>query len=203
MSIFQRILGKGRGEPVIVVSGLPRSGTSMAMKMLEAAGIAPFQDGIRSADEDNPKGYFEFEKVKELDKSADKSWVQKARGKALKVISYLLKDLPPDNDYRIVFMHRHLEEVLASQAKMLARRGEKSDVSDERMTEIYQVHLRDVKRLMETRKDFTGLDVHYSDVVKDSAGQAKRIAEFLGLSADAAAKMAAQVDKELYRNRAT
>jgi len=203
VSIFQKILGgKGRGEPVIIVSGLPRSGTSMAMKMLEAAGIAPFQDGVRSADEDNPKGYFEFEQVKDLDKAKDKSWVKNARGKALKVISYLLKGLPPDNDYKIIFMHRHVQEVLASQAKMLARRGEKSEVSDEKMTEIYQVHLRDVKKMIDARPEFQALDVHYSDVLKDGAGQAKRIAEFLGLPAEAAAKMSAQVDKELYRNRA-
>lgn len=202
MSLFGRILGKGRGEPVVVVSGLPRSGTSMAMKMLEAAGIEAFQDGIRTADADNPKGYYEFEQVKELDKSTDKRWVRNARGKALKVISYLLKDLPPDNDYRILFMHRHLDEVLASQAKMLERRGEKNDVSDDRMREIYEIHLRDVKRLLETRKDFTALDIHYSDVVKDPASQVKRIAEFLQLPPDAVARMSAQVDKELYRNRA-
>ncbi len=202
MSLFGKIFGKGRGEPVIIVSGLPRSGTSMAMKMLEAAGFEAFQDGIRTADADNPKGYYEFEQVKELDKSADKTWVRKARGKALKVISYLLKDLPPDNDYKILFMHRHLDEVLASQAKMLERRGEKNDVSDDRMKEIYEVHLRDVKRLLETRRDFTALEVHYSDVLKDPASQVKRIAEFLQLPADATARMAAQVDKELYRNRA-
>ena len=202
MSIFGKFFGKGRGEPVIIVSGLPRSGTSMAMKMLEAAGIEPFQDGVRTADDDNPKGYYEFEQVKELDKSPDKTWVKGARGKALKVISYLLKDLPPDNEYRIIFMHRHLTEVLASQAKMLERRGEKNEVSDERMTEIYEIHLRDMKRLLGSRKDFMALDVHYSDVVKDSATQAKRIAEFLELSPEIAAKMAAQVDKELYRNRA-
>lgn len=202
MSLFGRILGKGRGEPVVVVSGLPRSGTSMAMKMLEAAGIEAFQDGIRTADADNPKGYYEFEQVKELDRSTDKRWVRNARGKALKVISYLLKDLPPDNDYRILFMHRHLDEVLASQAKMLERRGEKNDVSDDRMREIYEIHLRDVKRLLETRKDFTALDIHYSDVVKDPASQVKRIAEFLQLPPDAVARMSAQVDKELYRNRA-
>lgn len=202
MSFLDKVLGRGRGQPVIVVSGLPRSGTSMAMKMLEAAGYEAFQDGIRTADEDNPKGYFEYERVKDLDKGSDKGWVRGARGKVLKVISYLLKDLPPDNDYKIVFMHRHLEEVLASQAKMLERRGEKTEVSDERMTEIYQVHLRDVKRTVEARKEFDALDVHYSDVVKDSAAQAKRIAEFLRLPAETAAKMAAQVDKELYRNRA-
>ena len=202
MSLFEKFLGKGRGKPVIVVSGLPRSGTSMAMKMLEAAGFEPFQDGVRTADEDNPKGYFEFERVKELDKSPDKSWVKDARGKALKVISYLLKDLPPDNDYKIIFMHRHLQEVLASQAKMLERRGETNEVSDERMTEIYQVHLREVATLLERRREFDVLDIHYSDVLRDGAGQAKRIAEFLALPADAAAKMAAQVDKELYRNRA-
>jgi hypothetical protein len=202
VSILDKILGKDRGKPVIVISGLPRSGTSMAMKMVEAAGIEPFQDGVRTADEDNPKGYYEFEQVKELDKSADKTWVKKARGRALKVISYLLKDLPPDNDYRVIFLHRNLQEVLRSQSKMLERRGEKSDVSDERMTEIYQVHLREVKRTLETRREFTTLDLQYSDVVRDAATQAKRIAEFLELPAGAAQTMAEQVDKELYRNRA-
>jgi len=202
VSFFDKLLGKGRGKPVVIVSGLPRSGTSMAMKMLEAAGFEPFQDGIRTADEDNPKGYYEFEQVKELDKNPDKSWVRNARGKALKVISYLLKDLPPDNDYKILFMHRSLQEVLASQAKMLERRGEKNDVSDERMTDIYEAHLRDVKQLLEGRKEFDALELHYSDVLKDAATQAKRVAEFLGLPAEMASKMAAQVDKELYRNRA-
>lgn len=201
-SLFQKLTRSGDDQFITIVSGLPRSGTSMMMKMIDAGGIPPVTDALRVADEDNPKGYYEFEQVKELDRSTDKRWVRNARGKALKVISYLLKDLPPDNDYRILFMHRHLDEVLASQAKMLERRGEKNDVSDDRMREIYEIHLRDVKRLLETRKDFTALDIHYSDVVKDPASQVKRIAEFLQLPPDAVARMSAQVDKELYRNRA-
>ena len=102
------------GDPIIVVSGLPRSGTSMCMKMLEAGGVDVVQDGIRSADEDNPKGYFEHERVKDLDKGGDKSWVKNARGQAIKVISFLLPHLPSDNRYQVVFVRREYQEVLAS-----------------------------------------------------------------------------------------
>jgi hypothetical protein len=120
VTILDKILGRGRGEPVIVISGLPRSGTSMAMKMVEAAGIEPFQDGVRTADEDNPKGYYEFEQVKELDKSPDKSWVKKARGRALKVISYLLGSAPTT----VIFTGSWRR--CCPQAKMLERRGERT-----------------------------------------------------------------------------
>ena len=109
------------GQPIVVVSGLPRSGTSMVMKMLEAGGLAVLTDGLRTADEDNPKGYYEVERVKDLAREADKGWLGEARGKAVKVISYLLKSLPPTFNYKVVFIRRDLEEVLASQRKMLAR----------------------------------------------------------------------------------
>ncbi|MCA9751929.1 MAG: sulfotransferase domain-containing protein [Gemmatimonadetes bacterium] len=203
MGWLDNLFGRGRGEPVIIVSGLPRSGTSMAMKMLDAAGIPAFQDGIRVADEDNPRGYYEHERVKDLDKrGADRSWVREARGKALKVISFLLPYLPGENDYRIVFMSRTMEEVLASQAKMLERRNEDSETEDRRMTELYEDHLQKVKNVISVRDNMQMLEIHYSDVVTNSRREADRIAEFLKLPPGTAERMAAQVDSQLYRNRA-
>ena len=115
--------GAGRGEPIVVVSGLPRSGTSMMMKMLEAGGIPPVTDELRTADDDNPKGYYEFERVKQMDKG-DTAWVADAQGKVVKVISALLKHLPSSHNYQVIFLRRHMSEILASQRKMLIRRGE-------------------------------------------------------------------------------
>jgi len=136
------------GEPIVIVSGLPRSGTSMMMKMLEAGGLSVMTDAIRQADIDNPKGYYEYERVKNLEKETDKSYVREARGKVLKVISFLLKDLPDDNFYRVVFMRRHLDEVISSQNKMLDRRGEDAIEDRETMAEAYRNHLAAVKILI-------------------------------------------------------
>src|SRR3954447_12968927 len=112
--------------PVIVVSGLPRSGTSLMMNMLQAGGVPIVTDAQRIADDDNPKGYFELERVKQMGRG-DVDWVGDSHGKAVKVISYLLKNLPPTSSYKVLFMRRRLPEVLASQKKMLIRRGEPTD----------------------------------------------------------------------------
>jgi hypothetical protein len=189
------------GEPLIVVSGLPRSGTSMAMNMLRAGGVELVVDGERTADEDNPKGYFEHERIKDLSQEEDRSWLRRARGKGVKIISYLLKDLPPENNYKVIFLNRHLEEVLASQKKMLARRGETSDTSDERMMELYQDHLWRVGYLLRRSPHLEALEIHYSDVLSEPRREAERIAAFLGGGLDVA-KMAGVVDESLYRNRA-
>ena len=115
LSVIRQYLQQRRyGEPIIVVSGLPRSGTSMTMKMLDAGGIALITDEARLADEDNPKGYFELENVKSLGEQDDKSWLTEARGKAVKVISHLLRELPEHYAYRIIFMNRHVQEVIRS-----------------------------------------------------------------------------------------
>ena len=111
-----------RGRPIVVVSGLPRSGTSMAMKMIEAGGLPVVTDGLRHADASNPNGYYEFEHVKNLDKAGDLSWLAEARGKAVKIISFLITYLPEAYDYRVVFMQRDLSEVIASQNRMLDAR---------------------------------------------------------------------------------
>ena len=153
------------GQPIVVVSGLPRSGTSMAMKMLEAGGLSPVQDGIRTADEDNPKGYYEDERVKDLHESDDKEWLGDARGKAIKIISFLLNHLPDTHNYKILFMRRHLDEVLASQTKMLDRRGEENDTTDEQMQEVYKDHLWKVNRLLKRKPSFQTLDLDYKGVL--------------------------------------
>ena len=188
------------GSPIVVVSGLPRSGTSMAMKMLEAGGVPVFVDGVRTADIDNPKGYYEYERVKDLAEEDDKSWVRAARGKAIKVISFLLKELPEDNNYRVVFMRRNLEEVLASQSKMLDHRGEGSETDDVSMAELYESHLWRTGYLLRRSSHLSSLDVDYKGALSDPRAAAEAISAFLGGSLDVGA-MAGVVDKNLYRNR--
>ena len=189
------------GAPIVVVSGLPRSGTSMAMGMLEAGGLEVVSDGARAADHSNPRGYYEDERVKTLDTGADKSWLEGVRGKAIKIISFLLKDLPDSNSYRVLFMHRDMEEVLASQRKMLQALGESpEDTADARLAKAYTAHLTAVHDLLSSRPCFDVLALRYEDVVGQSSEQAERINQFLGGGLDAA-KMAAAVDRSLYRNR--
>ena len=198
---IQRFLRRSRfGAPVVVVSGLPRSGTSMMMKMLGAAGLELATDEIRSADEDNPKGYFELEKVKELDKTKDKNWVAEYRGKVLKVISFLLRDLPDDSAYKVIFMRRSLDEVIASQNKMLDRRGETRGGDDEKMIGLYKTHLRKIEFLLRERKNFESLDVDYKQALERPREHAERVSRFLGMPLDVG-RMAEVVDPDLYRNR--
>jgi hypothetical protein len=188
------------GKPIVVVSGLPRSGTSMAMKMLEAGGVGIVTDGVRTADEDNPKGYFEIERVKNLHEEADRSWLRGARGKAIKVISYLLKSLPPDNNYKVLFMRRHPREILMSQAEMLTRRGEKNETSDEQMLGLMEKDLETADFFLRRRPQFETMEVQYKEALEKPLDHAKRIAAFLELPLDVE-KMAGVVDKALYRKR--
>lgn len=190
------------GEPVIVVSGLPRSGTSMMMNMLGAVDLEIVTDRVREADVDNPKGYFEDERVKDMEKAADKSWLRDCRGKVVKVISFLLKELPDDNWYKVIFMQRDVREVLASQDKMLRHRGEdEGGVDDRAMADHYAGHLRKVGIMLEHKPNFERLDVDYRGTVENPSKQAKRVARFLGRKLDVE-RMAAAVDAKLYRNRA-
>ena len=198
MSFFKKLF-KSR-QPVIIVSGLPRSGTSMMMKMLEAGGIPPLTDQIRTADDDNPKGYYEFERVKQLDKG-DTAWVAEAQGKVVKVISPLLRFLPPDQEYRVIFMHRHMEEILASQKKMLLNRGEDPNrVSDEELTQLFEKHLAQVLQWLDQQSNIKTVTIHYSDILADPRPAASQINEFLGGQLHTGA-MVASVDPSLYRNR--
>ena len=192
---------KGTSAPIVVDSGLPRSGTSMMMKMLEAGGLPVMIDGLRAADPDNPEGYYELERVKDLDKG-DTAWINEARGQGVKVISALLEFLPKDNQYRVIFIHRRIEEVLRSQRKMLERRGEKTDdVSDAEMADLFAKHLAKVKHWLRLQPNFAVLDVDYNAMLQDPKPYIQSINHFLGGVLDEQA-MAATVNPDLYRNRA-
>jgi hypothetical protein len=188
------------GQPIVVVSGLPRSGTSMAMKMLEAGGLGVVTDGLRAADEDNPKGYYEDERVKDLYREGDKTWLRDSRGKVIKIISFLLKSLPADNNYKVLFMHRNLKEIVASQNKMLARRGEKNDTPDERAVALLDEQVRDARFFLR-RPQFDVMELNYREILDAPGPVAVRMASFVGGPLDVQ-KMTQVVDVQLYRNRA-
>ena len=189
------------GRPIVVVSGLPRSGTSLAMRMLEAGGMPVLTDGVRAADVSNPNGYYELERVKTLDARGDTAWLGEARGRAIKIISFLLTWLPETYDYRVVFMDRRLDEVMASQDAMLLQRGEQA-VADAQRTAaaLYDEHLRQVERFLARRACFSVLRLEYAAVVDRPADAAARLAAFVRQPLDVA-RMAAVADPALYRNR--
>jgi len=206
MKFYKKLFRRETSSPeqeraVIIVSGLPRSGTSMMMKMLEAGGLEVVVDGIRGADTDNPKGYFEFERVKQLDKG-DTEWVADAQGKVVKVISALLEHLPPGYEYRVLFMNRQMDEILASQRKMLEHRGERSNVSDEKLAELLAKHVEKTKTWLATQPNFSLLDIDYNAMLADPGPFVPQVDQFLGGTLDEAA-MLAVIDPQLYRNRAS
>jgi ElaB/YqjD/DUF883 family membrane-anchored ribosome-binding protein len=196
-SLFRRLR---RGRPIVVVSGLPRSGTSMTMKMLEAGGLEVVTDGLRAADSSNPNGYYEFEPVKALSTEGEGAWLADARGKAVKVISFLLTYLPESYDYQVIFMKRDLEEIMASQNKMLDARGEARGAEDEKMRAHYVQHLEQVERFLSRRDCFSTLMTNYADVLANPREQASRIAAFVGNGLDVD-RMAAVAEPALYHNR--
>jgi Sulfotransferase domain len=184
---------------ITIVSGLPRSGTSMMMQMLDAAGIPIVKDDIRTPDDDNPRGYYEFERVKQIEH--DQEWLEDAQGKAVKMISALLNHLPARYNYRIIFMRREMGEILASQKVMLARRQQDTDkVGDEKMAQFFDVHLRQIQAWLATQPNIQVLYVHYGEMMADPRGQAARINQFLGGKLDVE-KMSSVVDHQLYRER--
>ncbi|TWT86644.1 hypothetical protein Mal64_34730 [Pseudobythopirellula maris] len=188
-------------DTITVVSGLPRSGTSLLMQMLAAGGMEVYTDGERAADDDNPRGYLELEAVKRL--KHDASWLPAARGKAVKVISHLLGDLPDGEDYRVVFLERDIEEVLDSQQKMLERLGRPGAPRDV-VRRAFAAHLAGFDRLTASREDMAVLRLPYAEIIATPKAAAERLAGFVGDASPApldAAAMAAAVDPALYRNR--
>lgn len=184
---------------IAIVSGLPRSGTSMLMRMLEAGGMQVLTDDIREADQDNPKGYYEFERVKQIEH--DQSWLEDAEGKVVKMISQLLEHLPPDHTYKVVFMHRRMEEILASQRRMLIRRGEPSDrVSDEQMAALFRKHLERLRTWLDQQPNFEVIYVSYNEVLANPVEQARRLSQFFDGALDVES-MVNVVDATLYRQR--
>ncbi len=186
-------------KTIVMVSGLPRSGTSMMMKMLEAGGLEVVTDEIRKADEDNPRGYYEYEMVKKI--KEDTSWLKETRGKVFKMVSMLLFELPPDELYKVIFMRRTMGEILESQRKMLERKGQKPDkADDERMGKHFNKHLDKITNWIEEQKNIDVLYVNYNDFVESPHEQTELVNQFLDnkLNTDEAVKV---VDKTLYRNR--
>ncbi|MCH7871448.1 MAG: sulfotransferase family protein [Planctomycetes bacterium] len=184
---------------VTIVAGLPRSGTSMAMRIIDQGGIPALIDEIRKADEDNPKGYYEFEPVKKTKKDA--SWLETAPGKVVKMVYRLLYDLPDNYQYRIVFMKRRLEEVIASQNVMLDRKGKAGgSLSDEQLLATFRKEIEKIEQWLAEQPNFKTLYVMYNEVLEDAGPKVAAINEFLGGNLDTE-KMLAVVDKSLYRQR--
>ncbi len=190
---------KGDSKTIIVVSGLPRSGTSMMMKMLAEGGLEIVTDSIRSADEDNPNGYFEFETVKQL-ANGQTQWLANAGQKVVKVISALLEYLPENHHYKILFMEREIGEILASQRKMLARRNEESKTSDAEMESQFRQHLAAIKFWIARQPNIEVLYVDYNKMLSDSKAYCQTVAEFIGMPVNVE-KMRSVPDEHLYRNR--
>ena len=182
-----------------VIVAMPNAFASSAASVLLPSD--EYSDGIRTPDVSNPKGYYEFEPVKNLDKGGDVAWLADARGKAVKIISFLLTWLPESYDYKVIFMRRDLREAIASQNAMLAHRGETAGgADDEQLRRLYEDHLEKVARFISNRSCFSTLTVEYGSVVESPRDAARRIGEFLGGTLDVD-RMAAVVDRALYRNR--
>ena len=184
-------------EEVIVVSGLPRSGTSMMMQVLVAGGIAAVQDHIREQDSDNPKGYFEFERVKSL--KEDSSWVKNCNDQCIKVISFHLNKLPKDCQYKVIFMRREMDEVIQSQTKMLKNRKQSTEDMD-KLSVIYEKHVLEVEAFLKGQRNFDVAYMNYTDVLNQPDKVCKSLCHFLDrrLNHDEMIKV---IDPTLYRNR--
>jgi len=198
---FLQLFEKKSERPFIsIVSGLPRSGTSLMMSMLAAGGLEVLTDRLRTPDDDNPVGYFEFEDVKKLI-NGEHSWLASSKGKAVKVISTLLPYLPNGYDYRIIFMRREMGEVLASQRKMLINRGENPDkISDNQMAEVFNKNLQQTERWLSSQTHATRININYKQLIANPGPFVAEINTFLGGGLDED-KMLGVIDPSLYRHR--
>ena len=184
---------------VTIVSGLPRSGTSMMMQALKAGGMSVLTDNMRKSDEDNPKGYYEFESVKKT--KADPSWVSDAVGKSVKMVYRLLYDLPKGYEYRVILMRRNLDEILLSQKIMLERSGQQgSGISDKKLAELFKTDIEKFDEWIDNQDNFSVFPVHYKEMIESPIDQCQRVNEFLDGKLDVE-KMISAVDTSLYRNR--
>jgi len=191
---------------ITIVSGLPRSGTSLMMKMLDQGGLEIMTDHIRQADEDNPEGYYELEHVKKIRKDA--SWVKHARGKTFKMVSMLLLDLPPAETYKIIFMERVMGEILASQQKMLKRNNpdqasrdnKDQETDDHEMNRHFTVHLNKIKKWLENQKNIKVLPVSYNKLIVSPEPEIDKVIAFIDQPLNKK-NMIKAVNPDLYRNR--
>ncbi len=195
-------------QPIVVVSGLPRTGTSMMMRMVEAGGIPALTDELRVPDPDNPRGYYELERVKALERG-DAAWLVDAPGRAVKVISTLLRHLPATHEYRIVYMHRQIGEVLSSQQKMMARAAmadEGAAATDDPLVlgKMLRSHDMQIRAWVDEQPNMQVLDVNYNALIANAQPAVQRVADFLAEMNKGAldtGAMAQVVEPGLYRNR--
>lgn len=185
-------------DAVTIVSGLPRSGTSMMMQMLQAGGMEIVTDDIREADEHNPRGYLEYEKVKHIESNSE--WLNDCRGKALKMISNYLYSLDKRLRYQVIFMKRDMNEILRSQRTMLKNLGWEENVSEGEIEERFENHLRQVMIWLARQPNIDVLYLTYKEVLKEPIKKAEELGRFLQYKLDTV-KMAATVDQSMYRNR--
>lgn len=183
---------------ITVVSGLPRSGTSMMMQVLQAGGLPALCDEHRPPDADNPRGYFEYQKVKRL--AADNTWLAEAEGKSIKVVSQLLYHLPAEFEYRVIFMRRDLREVIRSQEQMLASRQPSSMSIQSDMIEHFTRHLDQLEVWLKEQPNFRVLPCNFSDVVADPSRFARTLSRFLEVDLDPS-RLSSVIDPALYRQR--
>lgn len=170
------------------------------MQMLAAGGMPVLSDGERQADTDNPRGYLEWERIKQLPK--DPACIAEAEGKVVKVISQLLLSLPAGHDYRVVFMQRPLPEVLKSQEEMLRRRGNSHGGGDNgAIAKAFGSHLLAVDKWLAESTNVAVLRVPYHHVLNEPRAAAEEVAGFVKVPLNIEA-MTQQVDGNLYRNRA-
>ena len=195
----KRFRKEKRRDFITIVAGLPRSGTSMMMCMLEAGGVDSLTDHIRKPDRDNPKGYYEFERVKKI--KEDTSWLDKCWGKAVKMVSELLYYLPSDKDYKVIFMRRNIDEILSSQKAMLERLGRKgANKTDSQMIALFGRHLEKTNKWLSKQDNIEVLYINYNDVLRNPRLNTEKIDHFFEnrLNVD---KMCGVVDNSLYRQR--
>ncbi|MDG4715036.1 alkaline phosphatase family protein [Winogradskyella marincola] len=181
---------------IVVVSGLPRSGTSLMMQMLDKGGLEVLTDNNRKADKSNPKGYYEYDPVMSI--ARDNTWIEKAQGKSVKVVAPLLKYLDPKYRYKVIFMNRDLGEVVKSQQVML---GKDPEVLPTRLLETYEKHLNQVSIWKNKEPHVELMYVNHKDVINSPNDITEKISKFLGLKNLDTEKMCACVDTKLYRNR--
>jgi hypothetical protein len=185
-------------KEITVVSGLPRSGTSLTMRMLETGGMPVIIDQMRRPDADNPRGYYEFEPAKKL--KTDMKWLNHAPGKAVKMVYRLLYDLPPKFTYRVLFMQRKLDEVLVSQKTMLVRHGNYDNVDEREMMSLFSKEIAQCKQWIQRQTNFFLLEVDYNRLILEPKPIVSDIVDFLGREFDHDA-MCKVIDKDLYHIR--
>jgi hypothetical protein len=198
--LFSRANKKdSKKQPIVIVSGLPRSGTSMMMRILAEGGLPVITDELRRPDLDNPNGYFEFETVRQMSEG-NVDWLANANGKAVKVISALLEYLPSNYSYKIIFLERDIREILESQRKMLAHRNEKATGAEAEIELQIQKHLSVMKPWLVRQPNIEVLFVNYNTLMTKPEPLCEQITEFLELPLNQT-RMLAVPDKQLYRNR--